>query len=107
MRVLVSKYYIILSSKEQQLTVCVNAGMSRNDASLFSGNTSSWVEMVSTNILGTCMCTREVLQDMKRRNSYGHIINMVGLSGHRIPDGPAGGGFFAGERGSAVSAAAR
>ncbi len=33
-------------------------------------------------------------QDMKRRNSYGHIINMVGLSGHRIPDGPQGGGFY-------------
>lgn len=31
---------------------------------------------------------------MKRRNSYGHIINMVGLSGHRIPDGPQGGGFY-------------
>ena len=23
-----------------------------------------------------------------RRDAYGHIINMVGLSGHRIPDGP-------------------
>lgn len=34
------------------------------------------------------------LQDMRRRNSYGHIINMVGLSGHRIPDGPQGGGFY-------------
>lgn len=25
---------------------------------------------------------------MKRRGQWGHIINMVGLSGHRIPDGP-------------------
>lgn len=33
-------------------------------------------------------------QDMKRRGVYGHIINMVGLSGHRIPDGPTGGGFY-------------
>lgn len=31
---------------------------------------------------------------MKRRGSYGHIINMVGLSGHRIPDGQQGGGFY-------------
>ena len=39
-----------------------NAGMGRNDASLFDGNTASWVEMVSTNTLGVCMCTREALQ---------------------------------------------
>ncbi|KAG2499561.1 hypothetical protein HYH03_002506 [Edaphochlamys debaryana] len=71
-----------------------NAGMSRNDASLFDGNISSWVEMLSTNVLGTCMMTRAVVQDMKRRGSYGHIVNMIGLSGHRIPDGPQGGGFY-------------
>ncbi|GIL48537.1 hypothetical protein Vafri_5038, partial [Volvox africanus] len=72
-----------------------NAGMSRNDASLFDGNIGSWVEMLSTNVLGTCMMTRAVIQDMKRRGSYGHIVNMIGLSGHRIPDGPQGGGFYA------------
>lgn len=72
-----------------------NAGLSRNDASLFDGNTASWVEMVSTNILGNAMATRMALQDMRRRNSWGHVINMVGLSGHRIPDAPAGGTFFA------------
>lgn len=72
-----------------------NAGLARNDASLFAGNTASWVEMVSTNVLGLCMCTREVVQDMKRRNSYGHIVNLVGLSGHRIPDAPQGGSFYA------------
>ncbi|PNH10311.1 Dehydrogenase/reductase SDR family member 11 [Tetrabaena socialis] len=71
-----------------------NAGMSRNDASLFDGNIGSWVEMLSTNVLGTCMMTRAVVQDMKRRGSYGHIVNMIGLSGHRIPDGPQGGGFY-------------
>ena len=27
-----------------------NAGMSRSDASLFSGNVASWVEMLSTNV---------------------------------------------------------
>ena len=39
-----------------------NAGMGRNDASLMDGNTASWVEMVSTNTLGVCMCTREAVQ---------------------------------------------
>lgn len=33
-------------------------------------------------------------QDMRRRGRWGHIINMVGLSGHRIPDGPQGGSFY-------------
>lgn len=39
-----------------------NAGMGRNNAGLFDGKTSSWVEMISTNVLGPCMCTREALQ---------------------------------------------
>jgi NADP-dependent 3-hydroxy acid dehydrogenase YdfG len=39
-----------------------NAGMSRNGASLFEGSVTSWVEMLSTNVLGTCMCTKVVLQ---------------------------------------------
>lgn len=45
-----------------------NAGMGRNDASLIDGNTASWVEMVSTNTLGVCMCTREAVQV-----SFGHL----------------------------------
>jgi hypothetical protein len=43
----------------------------------------------------SCRSLPCVPQDMKRRGSYGHIINMIGLSGHRIPDGPQGGGFYA------------
>eukprot|EP00955_Chlamydomonas_euryale_P076558 362713-Chlamydomonas_euryale.AAC.21 len=42
-----------------------NAGMSRNDAGMFDGNVASWVEMLSTNVLGTAMCTRAVVQDMQ------------------------------------------
>jgi hypothetical protein len=36
--------------------------MSRNDASLIDGNVASWVEMLSTNVLGTAMTTKTVLQ---------------------------------------------
>lgn len=39
-----------------------NAGLGRDNAALCSGSTASWVEMVSTNILGLCMCTRETVQ---------------------------------------------
>ncbi|KAI8466605.1 MAG: hypothetical protein J3K34DRAFT_433187 [Monoraphidium minutum] len=81
---------------DRGVDVLVNvAGLARNDASLFDGNTSSWVEMVSTNLLGAAMVTREAVRDMRRRGEWGHVINMVGLSGHRIPDAAAGGSFFA------------
>ena len=39
-----------------------NAGLGRNNAHLFDGKTASWVEMVSTNVLGVCMCAREAVQ---------------------------------------------
>jgi len=51
-----------------------NAGMGRNDASLFDGNTASWVEMVSTNTLGVCMCTREALQVCTPMNMQGALV---------------------------------
>ncbi|KAK9809154.1 hypothetical protein WJX72_010332 [[Myrmecia] bisecta] len=72
-----------------------NAGMGRNNAALFDGSTASWVEMISTNVLGVCMCTREAIQDMKRRGTYGHIINVSSLSGHRVAHGASGGAFYA------------
>ena len=39
-----------------------NAGLGRNNASLWEGSTASWVEMISTNVLGVCMCARETIQ---------------------------------------------
>ena len=39
-----------------------NAGLGRNNAGLWDGSTASWVEMISTNVLGVCMCTREALK---------------------------------------------
>jgi hypothetical protein len=36
--------------------------MSRSDASLIDGNTSSWLQMVNTNILGTALITRAIVQ---------------------------------------------
>ena len=48
-----------------------NAGLGRNNASLWEGSTASWVEMISTNVLGVCMCTREVLQV---RPPHSHMV---------------------------------
>ncbi|KAK9915872.1 hypothetical protein WJX75_005527 [Coccomyxa subellipsoidea] len=72
-----------------------NAGLGRNNAALWDGSTASWVEMISTNVLGVCMCTREALKDMTRRGKYGHIINISSMSGHRVPNGASGGAFYA------------
>eukprot|EP00884_Botryococcus_braunii_P022818 jgi/Botrbrau1/921/Bobra.0167s0034.1 len=72
-----------------------NAGLGRNNAHLLDGSTASWVEMISTNVLGLCMCSREAVQDMKRRGSFGHIINISSMSGHRVAFGGTGGGFYA------------
>ncbi|CAL8470025.1 g9567 [Coccomyxa elongata] len=72
-----------------------NAGLGRNNAALWDGSTASWVEMISTNVLGVCMCTREALKDMTRRGQYGHIINISSMSGHRVPNGASGGAFYA------------
>ena len=45
-----------------------NAGLGRNNAGLWDGSTASWVEMISTNVLGVCMCTREALKvSLERR----------------------------------------
>ena len=48
-----------------------NAGLGRNNAGLWDGSTASWVEMISTNVLGVCMCTREALKvESQRQHSH-------------------------------------
>eukprot|EP00891_Asterochloris_glomerata_P009316 jgi/Astpho2/9316/fgenesh1_pm.00142_%23_1_t len=71
-----------------------NAGLGRNNAHLFDGKTASWVEMVSTNVLGVCMCAREAVQDMKRRGQWGQVVNISSMSGHRVANGGTGGAFY-------------
>jgi len=62
-----------------------NAGVGRPNASLIDGSTGSWVQMISTNVIGLSLCSREAVQDMIQRNAMGHIINI----GHH-PDASAG-----------------
>ena len=35
------------------------------------------------------------IQDMTKRNQYGHIVNISSMSGHRVPNGASGGSFYA------------
>ena len=51
-----------------------NAGLGRNNASLWEGSTASWVEMISINVLGVCMCTREAIQVCGRANASAETL---------------------------------
>eukprot|EP01025_Chloroclados_australasicus_P018592 TRINITY_DN1983_c0_g2_i1.p1 TRINITY_DN1983_c0_g2~~TRINITY_DN1983_c0_g2_i1.p1 ORF type:complete len:521 (-),score=52.22 TRINITY_DN1983_c0_g2_i1:331-1893(-) len=76
---------IVASKMNAGIDVLVNnAGLARSDAGLFDGNTQSYVEMLSTNILGLQVCTREVLKSMENRKTWGHIINISSVAAHKV-----------------------
>ena len=56
-----------------------NAGLGRNNAALWDGSTGSWVEMISTNVLGVCMCTREALKVSSSCSSFARRCRRVSL----------------------------
>lgn len=60
-----------------------NAGLGHN-ASLLSGSTEQWREMLDVNILALCVCTREATRQMHARNQ-GHVIHISSMSAHRVP----------------------
>ncbi|MEM8602763.1 MAG: SDR family NAD(P)-dependent oxidoreductase [Cyanobacteria bacterium P01_H01_bin.121] len=68
-----------------------NAGLGHK-ASLLTGATEAWREMLDVNVLALCICTREALNDMRQRGDRGHVIHISSMSGHRVP---AGSGLYA------------
>ncbi|KAF2902135.1 hypothetical protein ILUMI_04043 [Ignelater luminosus] len=64
-----------------------NAGTFRT-TTLMEGNTRLWKEVLDTNLLGTCIATREAVKDMKTNNVAGHIIHMNSIAGHSVPNFP-------------------
>ncbi len=62
----VSPPAVLLTLMVSAMLVCCVAlccaGLSRSQSSLFDGRVEHWLEMVSTNILGTAMITRAALQ---------------------------------------------
>jgi NADP-dependent 3-hydroxy acid dehydrogenase YdfG len=74
------------------------AGLARDDASIFAGNPGSWREMVGVNLIGTCLLFRETVDDMRRRNQWGTVVALTGLTSIRCPDPQSGGSFFAGTK---------
>jgi NADP-dependent 3-hydroxy acid dehydrogenase YdfG len=61
-----------------------NAGLGRH-ASLLEGATEDWREMLDVNVLALCICTREAVADMGRRDVAGHVVHISSMAGHRTP----------------------
>ncbi|KAH1015303.1 farnesol dehydrogenase isoform X3 [Dendroctonus ponderosae] len=64
-----------------------NAGLSLN-TSLLGGDTKKWKTVLDTNILGLCIATREVAQNMIANKTAGHIIHINSVIGHIVIDFP-------------------
>ena len=61
-----------------------NAGIGHL-SSLITGKTELWREIIEVNILALCICTREAIKDMRRRDDKGYIINICSTDAHVIP----------------------
>uniref|UniRef100_A0AAR5PCU5 Farnesol dehydrogenase-like n=1 Tax=Dendroctonus ponderosae TaxID=77166 RepID=A0AAR5PCU5_DENPD len=64
-----------------------NAGLSLS-TSLLGGDAEKWKTVLDTNILGLCIATREVAQNMIANKTAGHIIHINSVLGHQVIDFP-------------------
>lgn len=68
-----------------RLDVCINNAGLGHDSPLLTGNTSDWKNMLDVNVMALSICTQEAVKLMReKRINDGHIIHMLGLSGHRL-----------------------
>jgi len=72
--------------------VLVNGAGLGHAATLLSGQTEQWREMLEVNVLALCICTREAIADMQRRGGEGHVVHISSLAAHLVP---AGSGAYA------------
>lgn len=71
-----------------------NAGIGYREP-LMSGDTLKWKEMLDVNVLALCVCTREAVTSMVKRQAAGYVIHISSMSGHRIT---FEGGVYAGAK---------
>ncbi|GFT92053.1 hypothetical protein NPIL_676921 [Nephila pilipes] len=68
-----------------RLDVCINNAGLGHDSLLLTGQTSDWKNMLDVNVMALCICTREAVKLMREKgNDDGQIIQIVGVSGHRL-----------------------
>lgn len=102
----------LVSTKLGPIHILINnAGLSQK-ASLLKGETSAWKTVLGTvfpkvtsycfklsyyldtNILGLNIATREVVQNMTKYNTAGHIVNMNSILGHQVLNIPGLDGVY-------------
>ncbi|GLV42884.1 uncharacterized protein CBL_09964 [Carabus blaptoides fortunei] len=64
-----------------------NAGVLRL-GTLTEGKTEDWKQILDTNVLGLCICTREAAKSMKENNIDGHVVHINSIAGHWVGDFP-------------------
>uniref|UniRef100_A0A182N5L1 Dehydrogenase n=1 Tax=Anopheles dirus TaxID=7168 RepID=A0A182N5L1_9DIPT len=62
-----------------------NAGIFRYNF-ISQSETTDFRDTFNVNVLATCIFVREVIKDMKARESYGHIVLLNSILGKRVPD---------------------
>lgn len=45
------------------------------------GNPEDWKLVLDTNVLGLCMCSKQVLKPLKENNERGHIVHINSVAG--------------------------
>ena len=74
--------------------VLVNSAASGYQTSLVSGEIDHWREMLEVNVLALSICTREAINDMRRRGDDGYVIHISSLGAHRQNPASSGNGMY-------------
>lgn len=61
-----------------------NSGVLNDCLFLDKNNTKELKQMLDTDILGLCMCTREAVRIMKAKGIDGQIVNINSIFGHKL-----------------------
>ncbi|XP_062558599.1 farnesol dehydrogenase-like [Armigeres subalbatus] len=72
-----------------------NAGVMRPTDLMEVGNTQNLHEILSTNVMGLVLCSREAFQSMKKRSVDGHIVHINSVAGHKVLEAPKSGIYSA------------
>ncbi|KAH8281223.1 hypothetical protein KR044_012009, partial [Drosophila immigrans] len=61
-----------------------NAGITRETELVMAGNTQKLREVVDTNLMGVIWCTREAFNNMRSRDTEGHVLIINSIAGHQV-----------------------